>query len=321
MRARDVATAAVLAAAVGGVGGVVLHPRSSPSNGLATGVGPSDAWRVGAPQIVTPHGGAEDDCEQLAVPAVPTTLRPAPLRDTSSRSHALLELEREARLAGQYLVRSPAVLRGCCGGSGQLTERLPVLSNAETLGLIQRSWFFITASEARRELQEEAAEARGSDALYSPPVSHFEVLGRMRTTSADERERARRKGGGGQPAAAGSAPCPAAPCPAGGEGAPPPGSGDGVAATGTGAVAAAGGVSLPPTGAAAGVVGEGLPGLWAVPRAGASSPCWPSRDVAEMRELLPSDMCDVEFRLRETIGRAAYSQLFAHNQVRGATSG
>jgi hypothetical protein len=305
------ATAALLAAAVGGVGGVALRPRSWAPSRTATGGGQSDAWRVAAPQIVVPLRVASEGraAAREALPAVPTTPRPAPLRDTSSLSHTLLELEREARLAGQYLVRSPAALRGFCGGSGQQTEVLPVLSNAETLGLIQRSWFFITASEARRELQ---AEASGPEALYAPPVSHSDVLQRMRDSSADEREQPRRKGGEDEPAAAGGAPCsPDA------EVAPQRGSGCAVAATGMGAADDAGETSLQLAATPADAGGDVPAAVWAVPRAGASSPYWPSRDVAEMRELLPPTMCDVEFRLRETIGRAAHSQLFAHNQVRG----
>lgn len=200
----------------------------------------------------------------------------------------LAELEREAQLAGQHLVRSPEVLRSFCGGTGQLTERLPLLSNTETLELIQRAWFFITAAEARRDLQTEANEAHfGGDALYSQPILHTAVLQRMRqTSSAETRRRTSVARGRGK---------------------------IGTAPTG-GAAAEQQTCAAEASDASALRTDEGSKPLAATNRG--VSTHWPSRDVAEMRELLPETMSDVEFRLRETIGRAAYSRLFAHNQVR-----
>ncbi|EOD37930.1 hypothetical protein EMIHUDRAFT_361874 [Emiliania huxleyi CCMP1516] len=175
----------------------------------------------------------------------------APLEDAS----VLHLLEREAAAAADHLLREPSVLRGFSASTGLPTRpvRTRPLGNEDTLRLVQRAWFFLTASDARRELAAEAAEeAEEAGGTVRPPASLQAVLSRMRHTD--------------KPAAAAAA-----------------------SATAAGAAAAA------------------------AQSSGVCAP-WASRDVAELREMLPPSMSDVEFRLRESIGRAAYNRLFAENQ-------
>jgi len=170
------------------VSGVAVQPTGAQQRMQGRGARPADAWYAQWARRQKRPTGTTISVDYARLPTsaragMQTAPCPARLEDGALESSAVLrELEREAHRAGEHLVRAPSVLRGFCGGTGQPTERRAVLTHVESLQLIQRAWFFLTASDARRELQAEAVAAAG-DALYARPVSNEAVLLRMRRAS------------------------------------------------------------------------------------------------------------------------------------------
>lgn len=319
MRLRAGCALAASAVLTASVAGVMVQPVDAPTRTSPSPRDSADYWRVAQPLPLTPLPSSD------VRPAARAAGSPARLEDVAVTSPAVHALEREAQQALEHMIRSPSVLHGFDGSTGLPTRApLPVLSTVETMELIQRTWFFLTACEARRELEAEAAE-RIADAgagerarpLPSFPLSHTALLARMRQVRIEGAPRGSAAGGSaGERAAIArmrqvrmeleGAPL----------GSAAGGGASTAAALGPHDASVAPDIAQPRARACAALQRWG-PYRREPGRDAASTDCpsdCTSKDCAEMRAMLSESMSDVEFRLRESVGRAAYNRLFAHHQ-------
>eukprot|EP00965_Chrysotila_dentata_P221363 6192346-Pleurochrysis_carterae.AAC.1 len=141
----------------------------------------------------------QDERTTTALSQAASPLLSRDLEPQSAKSHCT------EPLSGEYLVKTPSVFRGV-SSDGKLTDPLPILPKEETLQfrfsfhmvlaysddvfvlaawqLIQSAWFYLSSSDARRELNERngGSAALDADGIFDP--SHEAIIACMRTRSA-----------------------------------------------------------------------------------------------------------------------------------------
>ncbi|KAL1529375.1 hypothetical protein AB1Y20_000327 [Prymnesium parvum] len=122
----------------------------------------------------------------LNVPQLPTghseRHRPQPLPLRSANTPVSVNPAAVSSI-GNHLINSPNIFRGV-SPSGQVLEKLPRLERDEELELIQRAWFFIACTDARRELAAEL-ESEGLDPSDVGLPSQVSVLSWVRKAAVE----------------------------------------------------------------------------------------------------------------------------------------